>query len=168
MINNNIDQDRNSSTCNCRNKQVCPLDQKCMLKNIVYKATITTEPEEEQKPKETKYYIGIAQTTFKDRLGNHTSSCTNEEYKNNTSLSAYIWKLKKEKMKYKINWEIITRAPSCKNLNSTCYLCIQEKIAIQNFSPKEHLLNRRSEIAVKCRHKSKFLLKTWKDKSKKT
>ena len=84
-----------------------------------------------------------------------------------TSLSAYIWKMEEEKIQYKINWEIITRAPSCKNLNSTCYLCIQEKIAIQNFSPREHLLNRRSEIAVKCRHKSKFLLKTWKDKSKK-
>ena len=28
--------------CNCRNKEACPLQNKCMNKDIVYKATIST------------------------------------------------------------------------------------------------------------------------------
>ena len=30
--------------CNCRKKDLCPLDGACLTNNVVYKATITTSP----------------------------------------------------------------------------------------------------------------------------
>ena len=33
-----------SKSCNCRNKDLCPLDGACLVNNIVYKATVTTHP----------------------------------------------------------------------------------------------------------------------------
>ena len=42
----------------CRNKEECPLQNKCMKKDIVYKATISTS-------NDTKYYIGMTSNTFK-------------------------------------------------------------------------------------------------------
>ena len=38
-----------------------------------------------------KYYLGLAETSFKDRYKNHISSFNNEEYKNKTELSKYVW-----------------------------------------------------------------------------
>ena len=35
-------QDISAEICNCRNKHACPLQNKCMSKDIVYKATIST------------------------------------------------------------------------------------------------------------------------------
>ena len=35
-------QDISAENCNCRNKHACPLQNKCMSKDIVYKATIFT------------------------------------------------------------------------------------------------------------------------------
>ena len=32
----------NRKTCNCRNKNLCPLDGKCLTNNVIYKATVTT------------------------------------------------------------------------------------------------------------------------------
>ena len=35
--------DTNHDKWNCRTKQECPLDMMCLYKNIVYKATVTTD-----------------------------------------------------------------------------------------------------------------------------
>ena len=53
--------------CNCRNKNSCPLDGNCQVKNIVYKAIITTDQ---------NYCIcyGTAKGEFKTRYNNHTNS----------------------------------------------------------------------------------------------
>ena len=47
-------------SCNCRNKEACPLQDKCMNKDIVYKATISTS-----NANDTKHYIGMTSSTFK-------------------------------------------------------------------------------------------------------
>ena len=143
-------------TCSCSNKQNCPLNQNCKANNIVYKATVSTKNDE-------NYYIGLSKTDFKKRLANHYTSFSKDQYKNSTSLSTHIWKLKNEKIPYNIKWEIVTKAPACQSLYSTCYLCLSEKLAIlQASSHHNHsLLNRRSEIGVKCRHRTNFLIKSW-------
>ena len=38
----NSDTRAESKSCNCRNKDLCPLDGACLVNNIVYKATVTT------------------------------------------------------------------------------------------------------------------------------
>ena len=59
-------QDISTENCNCRNKHTCPLQNKCMRKDIVYKATILTG-----NTQDTKHYIGMTSNTFKERYRNH-------------------------------------------------------------------------------------------------
>ena len=46
---NNIEKTENTHTkeslCNCRNKNLCPLKNKCLTKNVICKATVTTKEE---------------------------------------------------------------------------------------------------------------------------
>ena len=44
--------------CNCKNKNSCPLDGKCLTPKIIYEAQITLN----QLNYKQKVYIGIAQT----------------------------------------------------------------------------------------------------------
>ncbi len=55
--------------CTCRDKKTCPLQEKCMTKDIVYKATVTTS-----NTNSTKHYIGMTASTFKERYRNHGNS----------------------------------------------------------------------------------------------
>ena len=55
-----------SNICNCRNKDSCPLNGKCLQENVVYKATITTKTE-------VKKYIESTGGTFKKRWYGHIS-----------------------------------------------------------------------------------------------
>ena len=84
----NIEKTENTDTekplCNCRNKSLCPLKSKCLTKNVIYKATVTTK-------KEIKQYVGSTGGTFKTRWYSHNSDM--KVYKENgTELSKYIWK----------------------------------------------------------------------------
>ena len=68
---------------NCRNRNRCPVDGKCLTPNIIYEAQITSnQPKYKQ-----KVYIGTAETDFKHRFNNHTKSFNLEHYENNTELS---------------------------------------------------------------------------------
>ena len=53
--------DISADNCNCRNKQACPLQNKCMSKDIVYQATISTN-----NTQDTKQYLGMTSGTFKE------------------------------------------------------------------------------------------------------
>ena len=78
-------QDISAENCNCRNKHACPLQNKCMSKDIVcivYKATIFTG-----NTQDTKHYIGMTSNTFKERYRNHIKSFTHKKYSNETELS---------------------------------------------------------------------------------
>ena len=48
--------DTNDKFCNCR-KEPCPLNNQCLISNIIYKATITTD-------KTTKQYLGYKINTI--------------------------------------------------------------------------------------------------------
>ena len=56
----------NTTSCNCRNKETCPLQNKCMSNDIVYKAATST-----CSTNDTKHYIGMTSNTFKERIRNH-------------------------------------------------------------------------------------------------
>ena len=57
-------------TCNILNKVNCPLEQKCLTTNIVYKAKVTSSNQNYQE----KVYFGSCETTFKKRFSNHKKS----------------------------------------------------------------------------------------------
>ena len=91
-------------TCNCRNKENCPLDGQCLLDNLVYQATLIPTPANNPTPNPTPpqtdsqalNYIGITSNTFKERLANHKKSFKHEKYSKETTLSRKVWKLREE------------------------------------------------------------------------
>ncbi len=92
--------------CNCpkKSKDNCPLNGKCLIKNIIYKAIIT--PVNSQ----PKQYIGLTSTTFKERLGNHNHSFKSRSKSNATELSKFVWKLKDQNTDFSIKWSILQKA----------------------------------------------------------
>ena len=72
-----------SNQCNCRVKSTCLLPNKCLYKNIIYKATVKTN-------NSVKHYIGAAEGSIKQRICNHNLSFKYRNYASNTSLSSYI------------------------------------------------------------------------------
>ena len=76
-------------SCNCRVKDNCPLDGKCLHKCIVYQPNVITN-------NECKEYFGTAEGEFKLRYNNHTMSFRHKKHVNDTELSIYLWKLKEE------------------------------------------------------------------------
>ena len=140
--------------CNCRRKNECPLDNKCLTPKIVYGAEVTNNIDEE-----TKKYIGMAETPFKDRYRNHIKDFKNKKYNKSTELSKYIWQLKDNNKVRTVKWRIIKTVRSNVTLNY-CKLCLMEKYYIINSLGDKNLLNNRYEFVSKCRHKNKLLIKS--------
>ena len=72
--------------CNCRNKENCPLDGRCLQTCIVYKADVITN-------KDSHLYFGASDGEFKSRYNNYTNSFCHRYHKQDTELSKHIWKL---------------------------------------------------------------------------
>ena len=139
--------------CNCMKKITCPLNNQCQSRNVVYKATLTSN-----NPILTeKSYIGISENTFKLRFANHLKSFNATRYRNDTELSKEIWRLKDADTMPIIKWTIIKRCQSYNPSTERCNLCLNEKYLIMTFN-NGVLLNKKSELVSSCRHRKKFLL----------
>ena len=139
--------------CNCRNRDKCPLSGKCLEQAIIYKAIVNSNNEKKQ-------YIGLTENTFKIRYGNHKSSLTHPAKKNATKLSQYFWELKehgRSPTMDDISWSILQKSRPYVCGSRKCDLCLSEKLHII-LNRSNDLLNKRTEIANKCRHNSKFKL----------
>ena len=102
-------------------------------------------------------YIGLTGDTFKKRYANHKKSFTVEKYSTETTLSLYIWELKKKGSEYSVKWKIIDRAQTFSPVTGICNLCTKEKFYII-FKPELSSLNKRNELGTFCRHKRKHQL----------
>ena len=105
---------------------------------------------------EPKKYIGST-NNFKQRYISHKYSFRHETHRNATTLSHHIWdqELGPEP---NIKWQVLEKAPSYKKGGRACHLCLTEKLHIMSHLDDITYLNRRSELAAKCRHKAKFRL----------
>ena len=77
IIRKSQSQNINTDNCNCRNKHACPLQNKCMSKDIVYKATVNRNSTQD-----TKHYIDMTSNAFKERYRNHIKSFAHKKYLN--------------------------------------------------------------------------------------
>ena len=137
-------------TCNCRKTDHCPLQGKCLSKAIIYQAEVKTHTDE-------KVYYGLTERRFKERFYEHRTSFNNKAYAERTELSKYVWKLKEEGKDYSIKWSIKMRAHPYRSGSKRCDLCLCEKTFIA-MGEQGKMLNSRSEILGKCRHRRKFCL----------
>ena len=83
----NKDRDKIQRPCNCRIKESCPLNGKCLHQCMVYKAEVSTNTT-------YKEYYGASEGEFKSRYNNHRQSFRNISHINDTELSKYLSKLK--------------------------------------------------------------------------
>ena len=103
-----------------------------------------------------KLYYGTCEGEFKSRFYNHTKSFRDRG--NETELSKYIWQLKDESKSYNRRWNMFMYATPYKYGTRRCDLCLTEKYVIAR-ADQEHLLNKRTEIISKYRHRNKYLIK---------
>ena len=141
----------NAKLRNCRDKNECPLDGKCLTSSVVYQAAITTKDIAHQ----TKNYIGVTAGPFKERFNNHKKSINNYSYRKETELSKYAWELKEQDIQFDIKRSVIKRVPAFSAGKKSCELRLEEKLLILK-SKREQTLNKRSELFAKCHHKNKF------------
>ena len=73
-----------STQCNCKSVKECPLDGKCLSKNIVNKTEIKSEINRTVK---TYVHIGMTSNTFKERYRNHIKSFKHPHHSSETELS---------------------------------------------------------------------------------
>ncbi len=134
-------------------KGTCPLEGQCLADSLVYQATISCKENGSKKFR----YIGITEGNFKTRYNNHTASFRNRSNMSKTELSKKFWELKDKGKTPQISWEILKTVNKYKCGQEICNLCLTEKLLIIK-SRDKYLLNSRSEIISKCRHKRTFLL----------
>ena len=107
--------------CNCRIKNSCPLDNKCLTWQLVYQVDVTNNLDDEY-----KFYLGLVETTFKERYTNHKSSFNNENSKNSAELSKHVCSLRGDNKILSIKWKIVKIV--CRKATSSFYkLCLTKK-----------------------------------------
>jgi len=129
------------------------MNQNCLISNIVYEATLTSNLPEYGEKK----YIGLCESTFKKRFSGHKTSFNHERYRNQTMLSTEVWRVKDRGGIPSIVWRVLRKSRAFTPEAGRCAFCGAEKFEIVNF-PGRNLLNKRSEIMAKCRHRRKFEL----------
>ena len=140
----------NQKQCNCKGDKVCPVDGKCLSESVIYRATLTEENGT------INTYVGLTCNTFKTRWNAHNHSFNNSEA-NQTTLSSYIHEIKKKKIEYSLQWDLVSSAKPFNPVSGICALCTREKFHIA-FNPSWATLNLRSEMFSSCRHKLRKLL----------
>ena len=144
---------QNKKTCNCRQKNTCPLEGNCLQSSVIYQATVTRNDNNT-----TETYIGLTENDFKTRYRNHTASFRHSKHRNSTELSKHIWTLKDNNIEHYISWRILSSHSPYNSSSKRCNLCLKEKFLII-CRPKLSTLNKRNELVSSCRHRNKALLR---------
>ena len=124
-----------------------------MTGNVMYEAKVSSSEDQYQE----KDQVGITEPPWKGRLGNHNRDFTNQKYGNTTELSKEVWKIKNSGYVPRIKWKIVKQLPAYNPEIKKCLLCLGEKVEILK-RDNPNLLNKRSELVSKCRHRNKFML----------
>ena len=85
---------------NWRDKNTSPLDNKYLTPKVIYQADVTNDTDDTY-----KYYLRLAETSFKDEYNTHKPSFRNEQQKSSAELSKYVWSLIDENKTPTTNWD---------------------------------------------------------------
>ena len=137
----------------------CPLENRCSIPAIVYRAAVTNNRTDEH-----KYCYGISDTAFKERYENHKTSFRHRSHLTASDLSKYSWKLVDNGAVPTIRFSIAKRVKG-NTFIKNCNLCLSEKVFIIRNLDDIKMLTKRSEFISKCQHINKRLLNRAKDDS---
>ena len=98
-------------------------------------------------------YIGMSAPPLRLRVATHRQSFKKE--KNQTELSKKVKELKNSDENFEVVFKLIENATSYTPNTKKCNLCTAESFNIL-YSKHENLLNVKTEITNKCRHRSKY------------
>ena len=107
-----------------------------------------------------KIYYGVCETTFKRRYANHKKASKNIKYQTDTELSDEYSNIISANKTLNVSWEILGTHKSYNQSSKRCLLCLNEKLAIA-LHKDDNMLNKRSEIIRKYRHRNKYMLASY-------
>ena len=106
----------------------CPIPERCNTKCEIYEAKV-----------KNANYIGMTEGPFKTRYNNHTHSFREENKRNSTTLSQYIWD-EGLGSNPNIEWKILKTCKTYEPGNRACDLCVSEKqFIIQNINNSQNI-----------------------------
>ena len=140
----------NNGACNCRTKDNCPLDGKCLSECMFIRL---------QYCQQNKQRCTLAQLRVVSKAGTTIiqRSFHLRVYEHETELSKHIWSLKDINIEFSTKWCIKSKAIPYKCGSQNCELCLAEKVAVARYKG-DGLLNKRTELLSKCRHRNKFII----------
>ena len=97
----------------------------------------------------SKRYIGQTAVTFKFRWNNHKHSFNQAYKRHSTSLSSYIWQLKRRKINNDISWVTRSLAKPMDRGGKSFNLFLTEKTIIAGYKDDRYL-NKRNEVMTRC------------------
>ena len=127
--------------CNCKPREICPMNGRCNLNNVIYQVIIY--PKENITDKKT--YIWLASTKWKEKYLNHKFTFSHENLKKHTALSKHFWFLKNKGLTPEIEWSILIKSNTPNSFSGRCNLCLEEKIYVLLYKWPDKLLNKISE-----------------------
>ena len=121
----------NIKPCKCRKKDECPLNGECLAQDIVYKCIASTSINPD------KTNLEMVEGDFKKRYNNQNNSFRHKRYSKETTLSKYIWEIKKEynEMPPLIK-SIIKSVPSYSNISKKCYYVFTKNLKLLTLKTK--------------------------------
>ena len=141
--------------CSCRKNNICPLNGNCLVKNVIYKATVSTPND----AKPDMVYVGSTRRSFKARYNEHKASFNSERNEPSSKLSSHIRQLKNSGRDHKIQWQIAKRSKQLAPNLKFCLLCNLERREIAE-AKQANLLNSRNELITMCAHNRRLFFMT--------
>ena len=116
---------QNVKMCSCSRNTTCPMDGKCLEKDILYIARITSDLPNYNE------YKGICSTTWKECCGNHRKAFRNDDYEKDSALSEEVRNIKRKDGQYTIQWQKHQNFESYTPEMIKCSLCMNEKLEMR-------------------------------------
>ena len=143
----------NNQRRTCINKSNCPLQEKC-LSQIHYIKQILV-----RKTFKQKFIMAYQKQNLKQDIRTIKNPSTTKSTKM-TLLSNELWKIKASKEEPVLVWKILGQYQPYNVNTKRCLLCLNEKLQIAIYRGN-NMLNKRTEITNKCRHRNKYSLASY-------
>ena len=85
------------------------------------------------------------------------------KYQTDTELSNEYWNIISANKTSNVSWEILGTHKSYNQSSKRCLLCLNEKLT-SALHKDDNMLNKRSAIISKCRHRNKYMLASYDNK----